>query len=122
MRGVVRILVAVLAGVPILLSAVPEVSAQVDCPRQKVRENSDGTSDVICSGSNQRATPGANRPGGGSAAGRPRVAVPDVIGVLGFGNDPATGLCFQPSGQTIPTAEYNAPANSAGIDPVRRTA
>jgi hypothetical protein len=36
-----------------------------------------------------------------------------VIGVLGFGNDPATGLCFQPSGQTIPTAEYNAPANSA---------
>lgn len=100
------------------LTMSPMDAAQgLECPQSEVINKRDGTSEVICSGgSSQRATPGANGPGGGSAAARPRVAVPDVIGILRVGNDPATGLCQQLGGQTMPTAEYNAPANSVYRD------
>ncbi len=95
------------------LSVGPVVPARaLECPQSEVINKRDGTSEVICSGQSHQSSPkvaGA----GGSAPGRPRVAVPDMVGVLGLGNDPATGLCYRPSGQTIPTAEFNAHANSA---------
>lgn len=93
--------------------AVPRVTSALECSESRVDKNLDGTSEVICSGAtSQRADPGTDGPGGRPTAARPRVAVPDVTRILGFGRDPALGLCYQPSGQTIPTAEFNAPANS----------
>ncbi|MDP8976931.1 MAG: hypothetical protein M3N28_11310 [Actinomycetota bacterium] len=72
----------------------------------------DGTSEVVCSGSSQRANPEANGPGGGPAAPRPRVAVPDDVNILALGNEPTTGLCYRPGPSSVPRAAFEIPVFS----------
>ena len=112
MQSITRILATAVIGMTSVVTFEDSaISEPFDCPPQGVRQRFDGSSQVTCSGGRQRTNPSEqNRTG--SASGRPKVAIPDVVRILGFGNDPATGLCFQPSGLTLPTAEYNAPANT----------
>jgi hypothetical protein len=109
-----RIVSAALATVCTLATVVAtaRTAEGLVCPSSGVINKDDGTSEVVCSGSNQQATPGLNNRAGTSSAARTRVVVTDVVPILGFGNDPATGLCFQPGSLSVPTAEYNDPADA----------
>lgn len=111
MRRIVSVAVATVLTLAAVVSTA-RTAESLGCPSSGVINKDDGTSEVVCSGTNQQATPGLDNRGGASPSARPRIAVPDVAGILGLGNDPTTGLCYRASSQTVPTAEYNDPANS----------
>ncbi len=99
------------AALMVLTFPLGRAAVGLECPQTEIINNRDGSSQVICSGASQRDAPGSNGPGGSPAAGRPSAAVPDVVGLLALGNDPATGLCYQSGEFSIPRSAYFAPGN-----------